>query len=525
MYGPALLFAVSIASLGNPVLAKTVVTDLPIVNTVISPDGFSRSSVLAGGTFPGPVISGFKGDSFHIKVTDELVDKSMVTDTSVHWHGISQNGTNFEDGTSSVTQCPITPGNSFTYNFTVPDQAGTFWYHSHLSTQYCDGLRGALILYDRHDPHAHLYDIDNESTIITLADWYHDPAPSQGFAPAPNSTLINGLGRWPGGPESELAVIEVEHGKRYRFRLIGMSCHSSFNFTVDGHSMLAIEADGVNTGPVPTDQVTVFTGQRYSVILEANQTIDNYWIRAIPNRGNANITNGLNSAILRYKGAPQVDPAERNFTSVAALNETSLHPLTALAAPGSPSIGGADVVLNLDMGFLDATNQFTINGAVFVPPTTPVLLQILSGAKNATDLLPSGSVFPLPRNKVIEISMPGKNLHGSPHPFHLHGHDFSVVRSAGSTAYNYANPVRRDTVNLGSDLNDNVTIRFTTDNPGPWFFHCHVDWHLETGLAIVFAEDIGDTASHSPVTQEWKDLCPTYNAAHPGNATSNTTST
>lgn len=169
--------------------------------------------------------------------------------------------------------------------------------------------------------------------------------------------------------------------------------------------------------------LTLCAGQRYSVILEANQTIDNYWIRAIPNRGNANITNGLNSAILRYKGAPQVDPAERNFTSVAALNETSLHPLTALAAPGSPSIGGADVVLNLDMGFLDATNQFTINGAVFVPPTTPVLLQILSGAKNATDLLPSGSVFPLPRNKVIEISMPGKNLHGSPVSDRVLSHD------------------------------------------------------------------------------------------------------
>ncbi|KII87726.1 hypothetical protein PLICRDRAFT_176505 [Plicaturopsis crispa FD-325 SS-3] len=524
MYGPSLLFAVSVLA-SSQTLAKTVVTDLPIVNAVISPDGFSRSAVLAGGTFPGPVIRGNKGDSFSIKVTDDLVDKTMVTDTSVHWHGLSQNGTNFADGASSVTQCPIIPGHSFTYNFTVPDQAGTFWYHSHISTQYCDGLRGALILYDPHDPHAHLYDVDDDSTIITLADWYHDPAPSQAFGPMPNSTLINGLGRAPTGPASELAVIEVEHGKRYRFRLIGMSCHSAFNFTVDGHTMLAIEADGENTTPVPTDQVAVFTGQRYSVILEANQTIDNYWIRAVPNKGNGNITNGLNSAILRYKGAPEAEPAERNFTSVSALNETSLHPLAShsvgTSAPGRPEIGGADVVLNLDIGFLDApVNQFTVNGVAFVPPSVPVLLQILSGARNATDLLPNGSVYPLPRNKVVEISIPGKNLHGSPHPFHLHGHDFSVVRSAGSTAYNYVDPVRRDTVNLGSDTNDNVTIRFTTDNPGPWFFHCHVDWHLEAGFAIVFAEDTGDTAAHSPVPQDWKDLCPTYNAAHSGNSTS-----
>lgn len=43
----------------------------------------------------------------------------------------------------------------------------------------------------------------------------------------------------------------------------------------------------------------------------------------------------------------------------------------------------------------------------FLPPSVPVLLQILSGAKAAQDLLPSGSVYTLPPNKVIEISIPG----------------------------------------------------------------------------------------------------------------------
>lgn len=69
------------------------------------------------------------------------------------------------DGTSSVTQCPITAGSSFLYDFPVPDQAGTFWYHSHLSTQYCDGLRGPFVVYDGidgvNDPHRALYDVDD----------------------------------------------------------------------------------------------------------------------------------------------------------------------------------------------------------------------------------------------------------------------------------------------------------------------------------------------------------------------------
>ena len=78
-----------------------------------------------------------------------------------------------------MNQCPIASGDSFLYNFAAPDQAGmifrrhingallnpnatgTFWYHSHLAVQYCDGLRGALVIYDPHDPHRYLYDVDN----------------------------------------------------------------------------------------------------------------------------------------------------------------------------------------------------------------------------------------------------------------------------------------------------------------------------------------------------------------------------
>jgi iron transport multicopper oxidase len=69
--------------------------------------------------------------------------------------------TPWADGAAYITQCPIGPGKSFLYSFGNPDQAGTFWYHSHLSTQYCDGLRGPLIIYDPSDPHLGLYDVDD----------------------------------------------------------------------------------------------------------------------------------------------------------------------------------------------------------------------------------------------------------------------------------------------------------------------------------------------------------------------------
>ena len=78
-----------------------------------------------------------------------------------HWHGISQHRSNWADGVAYVTQCPLRQDETFTSQFIATGQTGTYWYHSHYSTQYCDGLRGPLVIYDPEDPLAHLYDVDD----------------------------------------------------------------------------------------------------------------------------------------------------------------------------------------------------------------------------------------------------------------------------------------------------------------------------------------------------------------------------
>ncbi|KAK2467180.1 hypothetical protein APHAL10511_000729 [Amanita phalloides] len=489
-------------------------TDLHIVNKIIAPDGFDRSTVLAGATaesasMPGPLIIGNKGGHFRVNVMNSLKDTAMLITTSIHWHGIFQLGTTWDDGPIGVSQCPIIPGESFLYDFSVPNQSGTYWYHSHHATQYCDGLRGPLVIYDPNDPLGSLYDVDNEATVITLADWYHIPSPSAGFIPTANSTLINGLGRYVGGPNSPLAVIDVQPNTRYRFRLVSISCDPNFTFSISNHTMTIIEVDGIETKPLTVDSIQIFAGQRYSFVLKTNQPVDNYWIRANPNIGSTGFSNGLNSAILRYAGAPVADPTSNSSTSVNPLQETSLVPLINPGASGKPVKGGADVNLNFNVVFNVTDLRFQVNGVSFTPITnTPVLLQILSGAKTAQELLPAGSVYVLPRHKSIEVSIPS-GAAGSPHPVHLHGQTFDVVRSAGTTNYNYANPVRRDVVSIGV-AGDNVTFRFNTDNPGPWIMHCHIDWHLNLGFAVVFATDVDETSTIDPPTA-WDNLCPVYN--------------
>ncbi|KAI1790627.1 laccase [Ganoderma leucocontextum] len=509
----ALSFSLSYTRLVAGAIGPTA--DLTISNAVISPDGFPRAAIVMNGVFPGPLITGNKGANFQINVVDDLTNATMLTATTVHWHGLFQKGTNWADGPSMVNQCPISMGNSFLYDFTATGQAGTFWYHSHLSTQYCDGLRGPLVVYDPDDPHASLYDVDDESTVITLTDWYHIAARlGPRFPPGADSVLINGLGRFTDGNSTELAVINVTQGKRYRFRLLSLSCDPNFMFSIDNHNMTVIEADAVNHQALTVDEIQIFAGQRYSFVLTANQAVDNYWIRALPNIGTTSFAGGINSAILRYSGADDIEPTTTQTGGSNLLVESRLVPLTDLAAPGTAKPGGVDYALNMAFSFNGT--EFFINGTPFVSPSVPVLLQILSGTTNAADLLPKGSIYALPANASIELSFPitAINAPGAPHPFHLHGHTFHVVRSAGQTDYNYVDPPQRDVVSTGT-AGDNVTIRFTTNNPGPWFLHCHIDFHLEAGFAVVFAEDTPDVAATETPTAAWENLCPIYASAYP----------
>ncbi|KAH6884348.1 Cupredoxin [Coprinopsis sp. MPI-PUGE-AT-0042] len=359
--------------------------------------------------------------------------------------------------------------------------------------------RGALIIYDPEDPYLPYYDIDDENTVITIGDWYHLQSPSITGIASADATVINGEGRYTRAPLVDLAIVSVVPGKRYCLHIIAIRWSS--------HCFPHCR------------QHPIFAGRQYSVILTANQPVDNYWIRALPNSGNGELPvgfdGGVNSAILRYLGAQGEEPTSSPPDSPVALDETLLRPFNDAPVPGEPSPGGADINLMLNLGFNIDAWRFYVNNLTFNPPTVPVLLQIMSGAVAAQDLLPSGTVYTIPANSSVEISIPGGVI-GSPHPFHLHGHSFSIVKSAGiDTDYNYVNPVVRDVVSIG-DVGSNTTIRFFTDNSGPWMLHCHIDWHLDLGLGVVLAEDPLHAASLQGSTPAaWDDLCPAYDALDP----------
>jgi len=111
------LFAISsLLVLAAQSHAATVTYDFNITWVRANPDGqFERNVIGINNKWPLPPVTATVGDRVIVNVNNQLGNES----TTLHWHGLYMNGTTQMDGAVGVSQCEITPGTSFTYNFTV----------------------------------------------------------------------------------------------------------------------------------------------------------------------------------------------------------------------------------------------------------------------------------------------------------------------------------------------------------------------------------------------------------------------
>jgi FtsP/CotA-like multicopper oxidase with cupredoxin domain len=177
-------------------------------------------------------------------------------------------------------QCPLAPGQSKTYTF-LCTQFGTSWYHSHFSAQYGDGVLGPIVIYG---PATADYDVDLGA--MPISDWYHDTAyqaaeiASLGGPPAADNGLINGTMLNPSGVGGAYNKVTLTQGKKYRLRLINTALDNHFKVSLDGHNLTVIQADFVPIVPYSTQWLFIGIGQRYDVIITANEPVSSYWFRA-----------------------------------------------------------------------------------------------------------------------------------------------------------------------------------------------------------------------------------------------------
>ncbi|XP_011642479.1 laccase-1-like [Pogonomyrmex barbatus] len=237
---------------------------------------------------PAPSIQVCKNDY----VIVDLKNEAEGLETSIHWHGIFQNGYQYYDGVPYLTQCPILSANTFRYQFKVKN-SGTHFYHSHESVQMMDGQYGSFIVRDppRTNPHKTLYDKDVPEHVIVISDWFHELALERfpgrfrrNRGQTPDNFLINGRGNWTDpltgvSTNVSLSMFIVESGKKYRYRIINaFSTVCLAEIKIERHSMQIIATDGENIQPISVDAITMASGERVDFIIHANQTPGFYWL-------------------------------------------------------------------------------------------------------------------------------------------------------------------------------------------------------------------------------------------------------
>ena len=191
---------------------------------------------------PGPQIRVREGDRVRVVVHNRLEQS-----TAVHFHGLET--PNDQDGVPFITQPPIKPGESYTYEFTVPN-AGSHMYHSHhnAAEQVGKGLLGAFIVEPRTPRPIERVDVDY---VMILNDGSH------GYT-------LNGKSF----PATEPIVAKL--GQKVRVRLMneGMMIHPMH---LHGMHMTVIDKDGwPQPAPWKCDTINVAPGERWDVIVECD---------------------------------------------------------------------------------------------------------------------------------------------------------------------------------------------------------------------------------------------------------------
>ncbi|KAG5659112.1 hypothetical protein KAF25_000314 [Fusarium avenaceum] len=485
---------------------------LELTDVTVAPDGVSRSAMAVNGTIPGPTLFADWGDTVTVHVTNSLT--TSLNGTSMHWHGIRQNYTNQNDGVSSITQCPLAVNETVTYTWKAT-QYGSTWYHSHWALQAWQGIFGGIII---NGPAT--ADYDEDLGMVFLNDWDHQTvdelyssAETNG-PPTLDNGLINGTNVY-GDDDSSSQTgtrfnVSFTSGTSYRMRLVDASVDTHWKFSIDNHTLTVIAADLVPITPYETTVLDIGMGQRYDIIVTANQAdvADNFWMRAIPQAACSDNDSSDNIKGIVYYGDSPGTPSTTGYDYTDSCDDETDNIVPYI----SKSVDDADWD-DLETATVGKNTaglfKWMLNStSMLVDWADPTLAQVLNGS---TDYETDDAVIELSEaNKwvyfVVETTLP------VPHPIHLHGHDFFILAQdtgtySSSVTLNTSNPPRRDTAMLPA--NGYLVMAWETDNPGVWLCHCHIGWHTSEGFALQFVERADEIAGISESSYV-SDVCDSW---------------
>ena len=212
----------------------------------IAPPGYPATRVWAyDGSIPGPGLRVPQGARVRRTFVNDLPEPSTI-----HWHGIRL--VNAMDGVAGLTQEPVPPGGSFSYDFTLPD-AGTFWYHPHRNTteQLGRGLGAPLIVDEAEAP-----DVDTDE-VLFVNDWRlgEDAQIVDDFGALFDASHAGRIGNYLTCNGSGDLHGAARAGDRLRLRLINGATARVLNLSLQGLDGWIMALDGMPVSPQPAERL------------------------------------------------------------------------------------------------------------------------------------------------------------------------------------------------------------------------------------------------------------------------------
>lgn len=525
--------------------------ELFITDTLVNYTGRAKHAIAVNGQIPMPTLTFTEGDTAEVVVHNRLKEG-----TSLHWHGVYL--PNKEDGVPFLTQLPIAPGATHTYRFPVV-QNGTHWYHSHSGLQEQIGMYGSLVFLKRKTDPQYRKEIDNLREVPVLlsewtdynphnvnrmlhnaSDWFSiRKGATQSYSEAIKAghfrtKLVNEWKRMlamdvsdiyydqmliNGKNQSEFSSVKA--GDRVRLRVANGGASTYFWLTYAGGKITVVASDGNDVEPVEVDRLIIGVSETYDIVVTIPGENTAYEFLATSEDRTRSASLFLGTGVKQL--APPL-PKLKYFEGMKMMNgmmklngnmdDMGMHmslnrmDMNAVMYPEITANAphAAHMNMNTDTGMhghSKAPSVTTLNYAMLssprvtsLPEHAPVreLRFELTGTMNRyvwsmdNKVLAETDKIRIKQGENVRVIMHNNSM--MRHPMHLHGHDFRVLNGKGKHA-----PLKNvlDIMPMETD-----TVEFAANAEGDWFFHCHILYHMMSGMNRVFSYDVQDSNEYLP---------------------------
>jgi FtsP/CotA-like multicopper oxidase with cupredoxin domain len=533
-----LSIALMLLIIQNIFAQKTVRYDLYVKDTIVNFTGKDKRAIAVNGQIPMPTLTFTEGDTAEIYVHNELNET-----TSLHWHGLFL--PNKEDGVPYLTQMPIKPHTIHLYKFPII-QNGTHWYHSHSGLQEQIGMYGSFIMNKRKDDKTFRKGIDDLPTIpVVLSEWtnynpknvhrmLHNATDWFAIKKGTTQSYVEAIkqkhfktklkNEWKrmlamdvsdvyydkflmnGKNEHQLSQFKV--GDKVRLRISNGGASTYFWLTYAGGKITVVANDGNDVEPVEVDRLIIAVSETYDVIVTIPNDSTSYEFLATSedriNSASLYIGNGIKQLTsplpkLKYfegmkmmNGMMKMNGDLDDMNMQMSLNQMDMNVVMYPEITGEDKPKMSDMKMGAEQYNSNKLSDIvTLNYAMLKSPTNTSLPKDAPVKELRFELTGNMNryVWSLD-NKVISetdkiLIKKGENVriviyNGSMmrHPMHLHGHDFRALNGQGDNA-----PLKNiiDIMPMETD-----TLEFNANVEGDWFFHCHILYHMMSGMGRVF---------------------------------------